>query len=129
MGSWIQRRCQHLLLHRCPLLQGMEEALGGAGTRRLVAVLQPEDAGSLHIWRHRFGYRDLPRGQLRSLQQEFPHLEALDGSALLVKELAPPAQEGRAQEGGRAAGGRPWWARALAAPLSLVLGGKQRGQA
>jgi hypothetical protein len=106
--------------------QGLEQCLQGVGTRRLVAVVQAEDVGSQHIWHHRFGYRDLARGQLRQLQKDFPQLGALEGSALLVKDLAPMRQEAAAgqQQGQLQAGRRPWWARAIAAPFS-VLGGRQ----
>jgi hypothetical protein len=122
--------CRSALHTHAPLPpppQGLEQCLAGVGTRRLVAVVQAEDVGSQHIWHHRFGYRDLPRGQLRQLQKQFPQLSALDGAALLVKDLAPPGQQEAAGQlqGQPQAGRRPWWARALAAPFSILTGGKQ----
>ncbi len=97
------------------------------GTRRLLAVVQPEDVGSQHIFRHRFGYGDMPRRQLRALQQDFPHLRALEGQALLVKDLKAAGGDEREQaqqQGSR----RPWWLRAVAAPFSMVMGRGGGGQ-
>ncbi len=103
------------------LLQGLEEVLGGVGTRQLVAVVQPEDVGSQHIFRHRFGYGDMPRRQLRALQQDFPHLKALEGQVLLVKELQGAGVEGQ-QRGQQQGSKRPWWLHAVVAPFNMVMG-------
>lgn len=98
------------------------------GTRKLLAVVQPEDVGSQHIFRHRFGYDDMPRRQLRALQQDFPHLKALEGQVLLVKDLQEGGGAEGQQRGQQQGSKRPWWLRAVAAPFSMVMGRGGGGQ-